>query len=41
MPVHDWSRVGPGIFHHFHGKWIVAISDALNGGLLPEDYYAL
>jgi hypothetical protein len=41
MPVHDWARVGAGIFHHFHQRWIGAISDALNSGLLPEDYYAL
>jgi len=22
MPVHDWSRVRPGRFHHFHNAWI-------------------
>ena len=41
MPVHDWGRVKPAIFHHFHTKWIVTISDALNGGLLPDEFYAL
>lgn len=41
MPDHDWSRVGPGVFHDFHQRWVVAISDALNGGTLPKDYYAL
>ena len=41
MPIHDWTRVGPGIFHHFHHAWIFAISKALNGGLLPSGYYAL
>jgi hypothetical protein len=41
MPIHDWSRVGAGIFHHFHQRWISAISDALNDGRLPADYYAL
>ncbi len=41
MPVHDWSRVGPGIFHDFHNAWIVEIRTALNDGLLPPDYYAL
>lgn len=41
MPVHDWTRVGPGIFHDFHGKWISAIGTALNDGLLPAEYYAL
>ncbi len=41
MPIHDWTRVDAGIFHHFHQRWIVAITDALNLGLLPGDYYAL
>jgi Protein of unknown function (DUF4058) len=41
MPIHDWKRVEAGIFHHFHHGWITAISDALNDGLLPDDYYAL
>ena len=41
MPVHDWTRVEAGIFHHFHGCWIIEISKALNGGILPRDYYAL
>jgi hypothetical protein len=41
MPVHDWTRVEAGIFHHFHHRWISAIGDALNAGLLPADYYAL
>ena len=41
MPIHDWTRVEAGIFHHFHHRWISAISDALNAGLLPDEYYAL
>jgi Protein of unknown function (DUF4058) len=41
MPIHDWSRVPAGIFHHFHHSWIEEIQRALNAGLLPEDYYAL
>ncbi len=41
MPIHDWARVGAGIFHHFHHEWISTISSALNAGLLPPDYYAL
>jgi len=41
MPVHDWTRVTAGTFHHFHQAWITALSDALNAGLLPEGYYAL
>lgn len=41
MPIHDWSRVDTGIFHHFHQSWIGTIAQALNEGLLPGDYYAL
>jgi hypothetical protein len=41
MPIHDWTRVDAGIFHHFHQRWIGAITDVLNGGLLPRDSYAL
>jgi hypothetical protein len=41
MPVHDWTRVEAGVFHHLHNAWITFLSDALNAGLLPSDYYAL
>jgi hypothetical protein len=41
MPVHDWTRVKPGIFHAFHHSWIEELARALNHGALPEDYYAL
>jgi hypothetical protein len=36
MPIHDWTRVEAGIFHHFHHGWIEDLSRALNRGLLPE-----
>lgn len=41
MGVHDWTIVDPGIFHDFHLAWIAEFRRALNGGLLPEGYYAL
>ncbi len=41
MSVHDWTRLFDGAFHHFHLSWISELSRALNGGLLPADYYAL
>jgi len=41
MPIHDWSRVRAGRFHHFHQRWIGALSDTLNTGLLPAGYFAL
>ena len=41
MPIHDWTRVDAGIFHHFHHGWIEEIGRALNRGLLPPDFYAM
>jgi len=41
MPVHDWTRVTAGTFHHFHGAWITHIAEALNEGVLYPPYYAL
>jgi hypothetical protein len=41
MPVHDWLRVEAGVFHAFHVAWIPELQKALNGGLLPDGYYAL
>jgi hypothetical protein len=41
MPIHDWTRVDAGIFHHFHLEWIGEIARTLNRGLLPPDHYAL
>jgi hypothetical protein len=41
MPVHDWTRMEAGAFHHFHLCWVVRIADALNGGLLPMGYMAM
>ena len=41
MPIHDWTRVKAGIFHHFHHEWISEISRALNRGLLPPGFYAM
>ncbi len=41
MGVHDWTVVDAGIFHDFHTAWIGELRTALNGGLLPKDYYAL
>ena len=41
MPMHDWTRVDAGIYHHFLHEWISEINRALNRGLLPPDYYAM
>jgi hypothetical protein len=41
MPIRDWTRVEAGDFHHFHQCWVVAIGNALNGGLLPPGYMAM
>ena len=41
MPIHDWTRVEAGDFHDFHQCWVVALGNALNGGLLPPGYMAM
>ena len=40
MPIHDWTQIFDDAFHDFHQSWIVHIRNRLNGGLLPEGYYA-
>jgi hypothetical protein len=40
MPIHDWSRVGAGNFYAFHTRWVTHLSDALNKGILPPNYYS-
>jgi hypothetical protein len=41
MPVHNWKRAEPNLYHHFHQMWTMHICDALNGGLLPTGFSAL
>jgi hypothetical protein len=41
MPIHDWTKVEPNLFHDFHQTWAVEIRNALNRGLLPKGYTAL
>ncbi len=41
MPIHDWTRVDAGIFHHFHHEWISTTIHAVNRHLKGTDYYAL
>lgn len=41
MPIHDWTRVSFGTFHNFHQGWIITLRDTLNGGRLPEGYFAM
>jgi hypothetical protein len=41
VAVHDWTRVDAGIFHDLHLAWIAELRRVLNGGLLPQGYYAL
>ncbi len=40
MPIHDWTRVASGSFHHFHQDWSIEIARALNRGRLPKGVYA-
>jgi hypothetical protein len=41
MPIHDWSRVPAGLFHHFHQHWSIEIASTLNRGRLPKGLSAL
>ena len=41
MPMHDWKRVDRNVYHHFHQRWVVAIGDRLNAGMLPHGFSAI
>ena len=41
MPMHDWTRVKSGTYHVLHYRWIAAIMDRLNSGVLPPEFFAL
>ena len=41
MPIHDWTRLEAGDFHHFHQAWVVNLTNKLNSGLLPPEYMAM
>ena len=40
MPLHNWTTVVAGTFYDFHYIWVAEIRRRLNGGLLPDGYYA-
>lgn len=39
MPIHDWTRVDPGVRHCFQFAWTTHLMGALNTGLLLPEYY--
>jgi hypothetical protein len=39
--MHDWTKARSGIYHNFHYRWVAAIMDRLNAGLLPSGYFAM
>src|SRR5258707_12718182 len=41
MPIHDWSRIPSGLFHHFHQDWSIEIARTLNRGNLPKGLSAM
>lgn len=41
MPIHDWTRVPAGLFHHFHQDWSIELARELNRGRLPSGLSAL
>lgn len=41
MPMHDWTRVRSGMYHHFHQDWTIELARQLNRGILPKGYSAM
>jgi hypothetical protein len=41
MPIHDWTKVDAGIFHHFHHSWIHETKRALNRVVESRGCYTL
>lgn len=41
MPIHEWSRIPPGLYSDLHNAWTTEIRNALNGGVLPAKFYAV
>jgi hypothetical protein len=41
MPTHDWTRVDAGTCHDFHQGWTIEVRNRLNGGILPDGYFAM
>lgn len=41
MTLHDWTRVGDGIFHALRVVWTVDLFRFLNNGVLPPDHVAI
>src|SRR4051812_18407100 len=41
MPLHDWTRVPSGLYHHFHQGWAWEMGRSLNRGRLPKGLSAL
>ena len=42
MPLHDWTKVNSGLYHHFHQFWTLEICRALNReGTMPQHLSAL
>src|SRR5258708_609847 len=41
MPIHDWTRVDAGLYHHFHQEWTMQFCNALNAGGWPAGCVAV
>ncbi len=41
MPINDWTIATAGTYHDFHLKWIAAMTDCLNAGILPPELFAM
>ena len=41
VPLHDWTRVSAGRWHHMHLLWTGALAAEMNAGLLPDPFFAV
>ncbi len=41
MPIHNWKLATAGTYHDFHLKWIAAMTNTLNSGMLPPELFAM
>lgn len=41
MPIHDWTKADPVVFHNLQLGWAAELSRRLNHGILPSDRFAV
>ncbi len=41
MPMHNWKSVAAGTYHNFHQLLSSSLTNRLNAGVLPRDFFAM